>query len=111
MKRIKNRAIFCRYFGLINFQLYLGENEVEMRKNLKTILLTIFFCIGTSSIFMVVSAQPTDPCQTDNPDNPSPECIPIDGGLLLLLAAGAGYGIRKSRLDRYKHQEGTEEHS
>jgi hypothetical protein len=83
-----------------------------MRNNLKTILLTFFFCIGTSSTFMVVSAQPTtDPCDTEFPDNPPPHCIPIDGGLLLLLAAGVGYGIKKSHLDRNRHQEDTQVHS
>lgn len=34
---------------------------------------------------------------------PDPQDIPIDGGLSLLLAAGAGYGIKKYRDAKKKH--------
>jgi hypothetical protein len=36
---------------------------------------------------------------------PPPPRIPIDGGALLLLGAGAAYGYKKIRESRVKHQE------
>ena len=43
-----------------------------------------------------------DPMGTDSPDDPSniDPALPVDGGLSLLLAAGAAYGVR--RLKRKK---------
>lgn len=51
----------------------------------KNVLLTsgILFITG---IFSVISATPIPP---------DPNVIPIDGGLSLLLAACAGYGVKK----------------
>ena len=40
--------------------------------------------------------------QTDPGDCPT--CVPIDGGLSFLLAAGVGYGIKKVRDSRKKAQ-------
>ena len=63
-----------------------------MKANLKR-----FFIIGISLILFVcspalVSAQEDPPCV--GPDPQTGEC-PIDSGLLLLIAAGAGYVIKK----------------
>lgn len=52
-----------------------------------------FMVIGT-----IVWAQPGDP--GDDPD------IPVDGGVTLLLAAGAGYGIKRYRDSRQKNTNG-----
>lgn len=56
-------------------------------------LLAVAFCIVLP---MITFAQP------DAPDD-----TPIDGGLSLLLAAGAVYGVKKYR-DGKKKQEGEE---
>lgn len=42
-------------------------------------------------------------CPSDCPGNPAclPECVPIDGGLSLLIAAGIGLGAKKA-YDRKK---------
>jgi hypothetical protein len=39
---------------------------------------------------------------------PDPEDTPIDGGLSLLLAAGAAYGVKKYRDGRKKQEEEKE---
>jgi hypothetical protein len=57
-------------------------------------LLAVAFCIALP---LVTFAQP-DP----------PEDTPIDGGLSLLLAAGAAYGVKKYR-DGKKKQKGEGE--
>lgn len=36
-------------------------------------------------------------CEDPPPPPPAPEQVPIDGGLALLAAAGAGYAVRKLR--------------
>jgi hypothetical protein len=60
---------------------------------LLSLLLFILMCLPA-----LVSAQPGDPgcdpgcnCRADG------SICPIDGGLSLLLAIGAGYGIKKAR--------------
>ena len=61
-----------------------------MKRNLKRLLsfaivLFFFVCLPT-----LVNAQP-DPC-----GDPITNPCPIDSGLLLLIAAAAGYGIKKA---------------
>ena len=53
---------------------------------MKRILLTVAFM----ALVCVVGAQP------NNPTNP----VPLDGGLGLLIAAGAAYGAKKLRDNR-----------
>ena len=36
---------------------------------------------------------------------PDPDDVPIDGGLSLLVAAGAAYGVKKYREHKKKHNE------
>jgi hypothetical protein len=45
----------------------------------------------------VVKSQPTDPSDPNNPDPGGPQggAVPVDAGLGILLAAGAGYGVKK----------------
>ena len=56
------------------------------------------------------SDPPTGPCfpicDPDTGECPPvpPECIPIDGGLAFLLAAGLGYGVLKNRSSNRKEQ-------
>ena len=64
-----------------------------MKANLKR-----FFIVGISlTLFLcspaLVRAQEDPPCV--GPDPQTGEC-PVDSGLLLLIAAGAGYGIKKA---------------
>jgi hypothetical protein len=53
-------------------------------------------------LLMVVSVNL---CQAQDPGDPSADdpAAPLDGGIALLLAAGAAYGAR--RLKRYKEEE------
>ena len=55
------------------------------------ILIAITICIVVP---LMVQAQPAEPNDAAG--------VPIDGGLGLLLAAGAGYGIKKIRGSRSK---------
>ena len=41
-----------------------------------------------------------DPTDVDPPGDPGPTAIPFDGGISLLLAAGAAYGVRRSARKR-----------
>ena len=53
---------------------------------------------------LVSTAQGPDPgCGPDCPGGPDcpPQCVPIDGGLSLLIAAGIGLGAKKA-YDRKK---------
>ena len=58
-------------------------------KNLRKLLLTIIFLFG--STFMMNSLADGDP------PPPPDHGAPIDGGLGILLAIGAGYGAYKHR--------------
>ena len=64
-----------------------------MKKGNLYIILIMLICIALP---MITMAQ-TDP--------PPPEDTPIDGGLTLLLAAGAAYGVKKYRDHKKKDQE------
>ena len=64
-----------------------------MKKGNLYIILIMLICIALP---MITMAQ-TEP--------PPPEDTPIDGGLTLLLAAGAAYGIKKYRDSRKKTDE------
>jgi hypothetical protein len=71
---------------------------------MKKVLLSLFFVMGF--VLVGMSDNPPPPF---NPGDPSP--IPIDGGATVLLALGAGYGIKKVRDMRKAKAEGesTEE--
>jgi hypothetical protein len=59
-------------------------------------LLLICLCLIVSNH---VFAQPTGDGVT-NPDDPLTDLVPLDGGLSILMAAGAVYGIKKA----YNHK-------
>jgi len=63
-----------------------------MKKRDLYIILIMFFCMAMP---MIVLAQ----------GPPDPNDAPIDGGLSLLLAAGAAYGVKKYRDGRKKRGE------
>ena len=58
-------------------------------------LLTLCFIIAFSAL---VFAPP--PAAPGNPRGCFPACVPIDGGISLLVAAGAVYGGKKLYLDK-----------
>jgi len=55
-------------------------------------ILILFFVIGFASLCV---ALPPPPPSGGSPDCWPPPCVPIDGGISLLIAAGAIYGGRK----------------
>ena len=61
-------------------------------------LLTLVFMICIASCCV---ALPPPPFTGGSPDCWPPPCVPIDGGISLLIAAGAIYGGRKL----YKNQQ------
>jgi hypothetical protein len=65
-------------------------------KNTLVLISLIFVLMVTPVLIKKVSAQPPPP---------PPQDIPIDGGLFLLIAAGATYGARKL----YKQQKEDKE--
>ena len=75
----------------------------NIRKNILTLVAVVVLQLGG------IQAQPDDTpptdggpgCCPDPPDgdplgDPGPTAIPFDGGISLLLAAGAVYGVRRS---------------
>jgi len=69
-----------------------------MKQYLKWTLSAVVALIVFCCLPMLVQAQiPCDPAI-------DPTCVPIDGGLSFLIAAGVGYGIKKVR-DNKKQQQ------
>ncbi|MBI2721398.1 MAG: hypothetical protein HYX39_04415 [Bacteroidetes bacterium] len=60
------------------------------------ILFLVFFCLSQ----VVLSAPPPPPAGM--PGCWPPPCIPIDGGISVLIAAGAAYGAKKLYNSRKK---------
>ena len=67
-----------------------------LKWTLSATVMMIIFCFLPS----LVNAQIDPGCdpQVD------PQCVPNDGGLSLLIAAGVGYGIKKVRDSRKQQQ-------
>lgn len=63
----------------------------------KTFKYALFTCLISVSTLIANAQGPSDP-------GGDPEGVPIDGGITLLLAAGAGYGIKKIR-DNWSQEE------
>lgn len=65
-----------------------------MKLHMKYISLTLFFILFT---YLLQAAGPPPPITGSNPGcwPPGALCVPIDGGISLLIAAGAIYGGRK----------------
>ena len=62
-------------------------------KAVRSIILMMVLVVGP----VVLQAQPSDPQDAAG--------VPIDGGLSVLLAAGAGYGVKKIR-EMWKSKKG-----
>ncbi|WP_192823841.1 PID-CTERM protein-sorting domain-containing protein [Rufibacter sp. LB8] len=79
-----------------------------MYKNLKTVLLSSILTVSLSSLPIEGTwaqgpgggGPPTFEEQDPEEETPPPTGVPIDGGASLLLAAGAGYGLKKIRDSR-----------
>lgn len=74
--------------------------KVKM-KNRNLLLLLVFLCI--TSITFAAAPPPPPP-----PGCWPPPCIPIDGGVSILLIAGAMYGAKKS-YDKFRTRKDKEE--
>jgi hypothetical protein len=70
---------------------------------MRKVFLSVFFLLGIALVGLSDDPPPF------NPGDPSP--IPVDGGVSILLAAGAAYGVKKVRDARKAKAEGesTEE--
>ena len=70
---------------------------------MRKVFLSVFFLLGIALVGLSDDPPPF------NPGDPSP--IPVDGGVSMLLAAGAAYGVKKVRDARKAKAEGesTEE--
>lgn len=79
-----------------------------MMKNYMMITLVLFLLMtGPAGATFAQDSNTTDPNTTSDPtpdpNGPnSPNDVPIDGGLSLLLAAGVGYGVKKYRRMSYE---------
>ena len=70
------------------------KNLVLMKKA----FLSVFFLLGIAMVGLSDDPPPF------NPGDPSP--IPVDGGISILLATGAAYGVKKVRDARKSKAEG-----
>lgn len=61
----------------------------------KRFLLLFIFIFGIVTLSRALPPPPPPPGGGDEPGCWPPPCIPIDGGISLLIAAGAVYGGRK----------------
>lgn len=55
----------------------------------------LLILVGVFSVFILNAAAPPPPPVTGTPNCWPPPCVPIDGGISLLMAAGALYGGKK----------------
>ena len=84
-----HRCIGLAVGSLIKFKIKMKKsNKIRSIIMLAVVMLVCFFPY-------LAMAQPPDP-----PPNPD---APIDGGLILLLAVGVGYGVKKYRGGRKKN--------
>ncbi len=61
----------------------------------KRYIILFIFVLGINFISKALPPPPPPPDGGDQPGCWPPPCIPIDGGISLLIAAGAIYGGRK----------------
>jgi len=77
---------------LLTLFFYIFTNDYLKAMNKKHLYLLIFI-FGVATVSLALPPPPPPP--TDEPGCWPPPCIPIDGGISLLIAAGAIYGGRK----------------
>ncbi|GIV29492.1 MAG: hypothetical protein KatS3mg028_0558 [Bacteroidia bacterium] len=83
------------------FSLFLQGKNKSMNNVISKLFLFLFFIFVASVCFGAAPPPPPPP----PPGCWPPPCIPIDGGVSFLIAAGALYGVKKS-YDKFK----TERH-
>lgn len=71
-----------------------------MRQYITWILSAAGMMIVFTFLPALAGAQPNPGCDPAI----DPTCVPIDGGLSLLIAAGVGYGVKKVRDSRKQQQ-------
>ena len=72
-----------------------------LRRFLALLTITAFFCLPITALGQDTPDDPCDPTPNCN-DNPfGCPCVPIDGGVSFLIAAGVAYGGKKA-FDVYK---------
>ncbi len=86
--------------GLQPKKLFYKKLNIEMMKNkfLSKLLLVAFFVTLGSVTFAQPPAGPPPGGSVTSGNTPpcwDPQCVPVDGGLGFLIAAGALFGIRK----------------
>ena len=77
----------------------------EKRISLRCIFFLLVMMLATRKLVIaqdgpppILDPPPPSDCYPDDPDpDPNDPCIPIDGGLAFLLAAGIGYGVVKNK--------------
>lgn len=68
-----------------------------MRKIVRKIRLLLVACtIGIPSILLAQSADPNPGGGSEPGDNVCDTCVPFDGGVSLLVAAGLAFGFKKA---------------
>jgi hypothetical protein len=72
-----------------------------MHFSIKKFIFTILFLFTVSIIYVAGAPGPPGGGGGSQPPCWPPPCIPIDGGISLLIAAGALYGAKKS-YDKFK---------
>lgn len=65
-------------------------------------LFVIGFLAASSAISFAAPTPPPPPPPGNGPACWPPPCVPIDGGITLLMAAGAAYGAKKFYESRKK---------
>lgn len=73
--------------------IFVSLHSIFYHMNTRFILLFIF--VASISSVCVAQLPPPPPPPEDEPGCWPPPCIPIDGGISLLIAAGAIYGGKK----------------
>jgi hypothetical protein len=61
---------------------------------MKKAILILLFLLAFTGSYQLISSPPPPPPSGKPPCWPPP-CIPIDGGITFLIAAGAAYGAKK----------------
>ena len=78
---------------------------MAMRKKRNTlrliglVLVALFVNAYPAKAQAVLDEPPPSSCLPTDPDYDPRICVPIDGGLAILLLAGIGYGVRKYKVD------------
>lgn len=71
---------------------------------MKTLVFRIFFILALGLNLSVVAA-PAPPVGGGSPSCWPPPCVPIDGGIGFLIAAGALYGLKRLSSNKKEYAE------